>query len=413
MTAKVLFLLAVGTVLASAEPRASEAAFKDFVAKYDRVYASPEEEAHRFLVFESKLEFIQAENAKNSSFFLVINEFADQTAEEFKSTRFGMIAPPAEKLWAGAPHLGTDVYSGAPLPTSVDWVPKGAVTHVKNQGTCGSCWSFSSTGALEGAWQIKAGKLVSLSEQQLVDCSTKNLGCKGGGMDSAFQFLMKHNTCTESSYKYNGKDSHTGNKCRQSSCEVGIPKGDIKGFFDVPTDDTKALMEAVAQQPVAIAIEADQAAFQMYGGGIITKKCGNKLDHGVLLVGYGTDKGVEYWKVKNSWGASWGEEGYVRIERGLPGDGQCGIKAGASYPKVTSSGPSPPSPSPPSPSPTPPPAPTPSGCDDDKDFCKDKDAFKPNQDCPLIASDCKKTCGCCGTSPPSWCNGAATATIVV
>merc|ERR1712146_830726 len=139
-----------------------------------------------------------------------------------------------------------------------------------------------------------------------------------------------------------------------------------KGYYDVPSDNMEALMEAVAQQPVSIAIEADQTSFQTYGGGVLTKTCGTKLDHGVLAVGYGTDNGVDYWKVKNSWGETWGENGYIRIERGVSGDGECGIKAGATYPRVSASGPTPsPSPEPsPTPGPTPAPSPTPSDCND-------------------------------------------------
>merc|ERR1711907_722231 len=124
--------------------------------------------------------------------------------------------------------------------------------------------------------------------------------------------------------------------CAETTCTTAIPKGSITGYFDVPVDDEKALMEAVAQQPVSVAIEADQMAFQLYQKGILTKTCGNKLDHGVLLVGYGTENGTDYWKVKNSWGPTFGENGYIRLERGLSQDGECGIKLGASYRVVQS-----------------------------------------------------------------------------
>jgi hypothetical protein len=407
--AAVVAVVASGT---SAAPTEVEVAFKEFVAKYERAYSGPKEELERFSIFNNTYEYIKAENAKGQPFALAINAFADRSSEEFKSTNFGMSAPPVGKgkLWAGVPYLGTDLWSGAPLAKSVDWVAKGAVTGVKNQGQCGSCWSFSTSGALEGAWQIASGKLVSLSEQQLVDCSTSNSGCNGGSMDMAFEFLEKQHVCTENSYPYNGKDTSTGNTCKKS-CDEGMPKGSVTGYYDVPTDDTNALMEASAQQPVSIAIEADQMSFQMYSKGILTKKCGSKIDHGVLLVGYGTDNGIDYWKVKNSWGSSWGEEGYVRIERGLKGAGQCGIKSGAVYPKVSSSGPTPsPTPTPAPPSPTP--APTPSGCTDAQDYCTDTFAFKPETDCKIIAFECKKTCGCCGSSPPESCNGSEKTVIV-
>eukprot|EP00930_Biecheleria_cincta_P051044 TRINITY_DN361_c0_g1_i2.p1 TRINITY_DN361_c0_g1~~TRINITY_DN361_c0_g1_i2.p1 ORF type:complete len:347 (+),score=84.70 TRINITY_DN361_c0_g1_i2:79-1119(+) len=312
------------------ESQGVQEAFAAFVAKFERSYASDEERATRFAIFASNFARVEAANAAGHDYSLGINEFADMSPEEFAAGRFGLSASPA-KAWDGLTHLGSDLYSGAALPEAVDWAEKGAVTEPKNQQQCGSCWSFSTTGALEGAWQIATGKLVSLSEQQLVDCSTDNHGCQGGSMDLAFQFLEGQALCTEDSYSYKAAQG----TCQASNCTVGIPKGSIKGFKDVPAKDTQALMEAVAQQPVSVAIEADESAFQLYKGGVLTQKCGSKLDHGVLLVGYGTENGVDYWKVKNSWGTSWGEEGYIRLKRGVPGDGECGIKDGAVYPVLS------------------------------------------------------------------------------
>lgn len=186
-------------------------------------------------------------------------------------------------------------------------------------------------GALEGAWQITTGKLVSLSEQQLVDCAKDaGDGCYGGWMSSAFQYLEGRDVCTEESYAYTARNG----QCQQSGCTAGIPSGGVVGYKSVASQDENALMEAVAQQPVAVAIEADEWSFQSYSSGVLTKSCGSSLDHGVLAVGYGTDNGVAYWKVKNSWGSGWGDQGYVRLERGLPGAGECGIKLSGSYPVV-------------------------------------------------------------------------------
>jgi C1A family cysteine protease len=319
---------------AAGSPPDYELAFRDFKVKFQRSYGSPEEESRRLEIFTANLRYIESANSRKLSYELEVNEFADQSPEEFSAARFGMRKPPpAKRLWQGAPYLGSDAYSGAALPSSVDWSQKGAVTPPKNQAQCGSCWAFSTTGAVEGAWAIATGQLLSLSEQQLVDCDKTSMGCNGGEMDTAFQFLHAHGVCTEESYAYHAK----GGKCQEGNCTQGIPSGGIAGFKDVPTDDEEALMEAVAQQPVAIAIEADQMAFQLYSKGILTKKCGDKLDHGVLAVGYGEEAGVPYWKVKNSWGASWGEEGYIRIERGLKKDGECGINAQPSYPVVKES----------------------------------------------------------------------------
>merc|ERR1711907_81058 len=197
------------------------------------------------------------------------------------------------------------------------------------------CWSFSTTGAVEGAYQIASGQLVSLSEQDLVDCNTvDDNGCKGGLMDNAFQFISQNGgICSEAEYPY---------KAQQGTCQKDCKKVvTISGYEDVPKNDEKSLQYAAAKGPVSIAIEADKIAFQFYKGGVLDNSaCGTSLDHGVLLVGYGTDAttGKDFWKVKNSWGTSWGEDGFIRMVRGK---NQCGIASQASYPtgaKAASSG---------------------------------------------------------------------------
>jgi KDEL-tailed cysteine endopeptidase len=169
-------------------------------------------------------------------------------------------------------------------------------------------------------------------------------------MELAFKYEEGINVCTEDSYPYTAEDG----TCKANSCTVAIPKGGVTGYKDVNPNDEQALMEAVMQQPVSVAIEADQSAFQLYQGGILTKSCGSKLDHGVLLVGYGTDQGVNYWKVKNSWGASWGESGYIRLERGVKKAGECGINSQPTYPVVHGMPGPTPGPTPPAPTPAPP-----------------------------------------------------------
>jgi C1A family cysteine protease len=220
----------------------------------------------------------------------------------------------------------------ASLPTSVDWTKKGAVTPVKNQGQCGSCWAFSATGAVEGAHAIKTGKLISVSDQQLVDCSGSygNQGCNGGLMDSAFKYIIQNGgVCAEADYPYTASDD----SCKSSQCKS---VASIDGFYDVPVNNEDALQAAVAKQPVAVAIQADQTCFQFYSSGVLTCTCGSQLNHGVLAVGYGNEGGLDFWNVKNSWGNTWGLNGYIKLERGANTgrSGKCGIQAAASYPTM-------------------------------------------------------------------------------
>jgi len=242
------------------------------------------------------------------------------------------------------------------MPDSIDWVAKGGVTPVKNQAKCGSCWAFSSTGSLEGAFFVATGKLESLSEEDLVQCnSVTDHGCQGGLMDNAFAWVQQNGICSEASYPYTSGTGITGT-CKKTCA----PDVTITGHTDVPSKDEKSLQAAVSKQPVSVAIEADKSAFQLYKGGVLDDAtCGTQLDHGVLVVGFGTDSGKDYWKVKNSWGPTWGEQGYIRMIRNK---NQCGIAQQPSFPTGAkamgpSPGPSPPAPPSP-PSPPSPPAPS-------------------------------------------------------
>lgn len=221
------------------------------------------------------------------------------------------------------------------------------MTAVKDQGQCGSCWIFSAIGSLEGAYQVARGKLVSLAEQQILDCDHSilppTLGCSGGSMGPVFNYAKGNSVCTEQSYPYTSGTTGKGGTCASSKCTEGLPKGAVTGWKGlapvgkiIPAS-LKDMMSAVAQQPVSVSIEADKDVFHHYSGGVVKGSCGSMPDHGVLVVGYGTDAKLgDYWKVKNSWGADWGEAGYVRIARGVTWRGECAILNSPSYPIVSS-----------------------------------------------------------------------------
>ncbi|KAG5230857.1 cysteine proteinase RD21a [Salix suchowensis] len=288
--------------------------------------------------------FIDQHNSENRTYTVGLNRFADLTNEEYRSMYLGTRTGHKKRLSKTSDRYAPRVDDS--LPDSVDWRKEGAVAEVKDQGGCGSCWAFSTIAAVEGVNKIVTGDLIVLSEQELVDCDKSyNEGCNGGLMDYAFEFIINNGGIdTEDDYPYLGRDG----KCDTFRKNARVVS--IDSYEDVPVNDETALTKAVANQPISVAIEAGGRSFQFYESGIFTGQCGTNLDHGVAAVGYGTEKGKDYWIVRNSWGKSWGESGYLRMERNIASPaGKCGIAVEPSYPIKKGQNPPNPGPSPPSP----------------------------------------------------------------
>lgn len=302
--------------------------FLDFVDKYDKQY-----EHFEFLQrFENFIDNVERIRHHEFDFELGINQFADLTEKEFKDyvSSGGYYADDhVGKTQNCMSFEGSTSY----VPAEIDWRTKNAVTPVKDQGQCGSCWSFSAAGAMEGAWAIETGSLVNFSEQQLIDCSMGygNMACNGGLMDRAFEYAIDNGMCLDSEVPYQAK---------YQACANCTTVARFSHCLDVTPNNQVELQAAVSQGPVSIAIEADASVFQFYTSGVINSlKCGTNLDHGVLIVGYGSESGTPYWLVKNSWGTGWGLGGYVKIARTSSQNdpGICGVAMQPSFIKAAAS----------------------------------------------------------------------------
>jgi len=284
----------------------------------------------RMKIFCENFDFIETHNAQDKSYKLALNAFAHLTHSEFLNMyTISSYAHPKPRMF-GLANPRTNLRSGSSVPASIDWVVKGAVTPVKDQGQCGSCWSFSTTGSMEGAYFVKYGSLVSFSEQELVDCSSPlNHGCNGGLPDRAFRWIENNGgLCTEDAYPYVSGTTLTAGTCSKNAC-TSVKGSQVSGWTDLGETD-QDMMAALAVQPVSVAIEADQRAFQFYSSGVFpASECGNNLDHAVLAVGYDSNS----YKIKNSWGTSWGDQGYIYLEKSSQAEkngGTCGMLMEAS-----------------------------------------------------------------------------------
>lgn len=358
--------------------------FLEWKEEHGKEYDSVDEELDRMLVWIQHHEYIENHNNQEpkSSYTLGHNFFSDMTSDEFQQRHIlGKYSPGVDTILAAQERkksLNAKLQDSATLaaqeefrylleeyeedldeeeeeddlvddedesvdkkkkhklPKSVNWVDAGAVTPVKNQGQCGSCWAFSTTGAIEGAKFIKTGELTSLSEQNLLDCDDVDNGCSGGLMDNGFEFDESfHGLCSEDEYPYLAEDNE---ECKADCAKV--PGSEVLSYMDIPEGHEYALITSIARQPTSIAMQADQLSFQLYSSGVFDDaNCGAEgaIDHGVLAVGYGKDKETKtpYILVKNSWGDSWGEDGYIRLARHSDNEwGMCAILRVMSAPTV-------------------------------------------------------------------------------
>uniref|UniRef100_A0A8C6YVN7 Cathepsin K n=1 Tax=Nothoprocta perdicaria TaxID=30464 RepID=A0A8C6YVN7_NOTPE len=306
-----LLALLLPAAMAQLRPeRALDARWELWKKSYGKQY-NGEVRLPRRLIWEKNLRYIEAHNVEHAqgrrTFELAMNHLGDMVS--------------------GAGMAGRDGAAPGLVPGAVDWRKKGYVTPVKNQGQCGSCWAFSSVGALEGQLKRRTGELLALSPQNLVDCVSNNDGCGGGYMTNAFEYVRQNRGIdSEDAYPYIGQDE---------SCMYS-PSGKAakcRGYREIPEGNEKALKRAVARVgPVSVGIDASLPSFQFYSRGEAASCNGQNINHAVLAVGYGTQKGSKYWIIKNSWGEEWGNKGYVLLARNR--DNTCGVANLASFPKM-------------------------------------------------------------------------------
>ncbi|XP_040187938.1 cathepsin S-like [Rana temporaria] len=302
--------------------------WKLWVLNHQKVYMNVMEEMRRRMIWEDNLKFVTIHNLEYSlglhTYEVGMNHLADMTSEEVVATMTGFRAPEITELNSTKQFAKQN----DKVPYSVDWRTKDCVTEVKDQGHCGSCWAFSATGALECQMKLKTGRLQSLSEQELVDCSRRygNHGCNGGWMELAFRYIVDHGLALESSYPYQGE---------QGICSSAPNAVTCRGYEMLPFGNELALQQVVGTVgPVSVTVDASQWSFYLYTRGVYyDPNCrpGN-INHAVLAAGYGTENGADYWLIKNSWGRDWGDGGYIKMARNR--DNHCGIANYCVYPVV-------------------------------------------------------------------------------
>ncbi|KAJ8984236.1 hypothetical protein NQ317_007468 [Molorchus minor] len=317
---KMKIILALVSLALAANAASDRTLWQDFKKTHGKTYRSALEETKRFAIFQDNLRKIEEHNKKFESgektYYLGVNQFADMSVKEFRET---MLTPNITRPMSGGLFTAKDAVE---VPDTIDWNSQGAVAPVKDQGNCGSCWAFSTTGAIESAYYLKNNELVRLSEQNLIDCSTPygNGGCDGGLMQYAFAYVVDNGISTEETYAYAGLDE---------SCQNKESFVQISSYVDIEQSEETLKAAVASVGPVAVAIYVDDMMFYL-GGIFMENSCSKDLDHELLLVGYGTSNGQDYWYLKNSWGTTWGELGFLKMARNA--DDLCGIADCAAYP---------------------------------------------------------------------------------
>ncbi|CAL5183559.1 unnamed protein product [Lathyrus oleraceus] len=304
-------------------------AHQQWMIEYGRTYTNSYEMEKRFQIFKNNLEYIENfNNAGNKSYSLGLNQFSDLTTEEFMASYTRNKVP--SQLFTSKMISNTILFNvNDQVPTNFDWRQQGAVTDVKQQGTCGCCWAFTAVAAVEGIVKIKTGNLISLSQQQLLDCDPNSRGCTDGNVHTAYEYIIQnHGIVKETDYPYQGK---------KQTCQINgniQPAAQINNWKDVTSNDEEQLQQAVVQQPISALIAVGEE-FHAYKGGIYSGSCGKFINHAVTIIGYGESEGMKYWLIKNSWGKGWGENGYMRILREGDGTtGHCDLASYVAYPVI-------------------------------------------------------------------------------